>query len=240
MGDFVYDLTGNTSPFVKKMVIGATFSQAGILAETPDANQAGVTPPATTTAADIAGITTDTATYVTAQQTDGTSANRGVSVVMNPYGAYRFLMSGGAGDGTALTLYDVTTAAADGLSVTTGDDWTSPQFDEGVIWGYDGANATQARKITSTSATAATVTVAFDQDTVVGDNFLRAPYWPGDATALTLQFNTNLHQADASIAVGTGAPATIIELELYDLSGEGRTKSTVLFMSNDNRWNLAT
>src|SRR5690606_3729539 len=204
--------------------IGASFANAGILVEAPNAGEAGVTPCTTTAAADVVGISLDTATYVTAQQTDGTSANRMISVVVNPLGVYRYLMSGGATEGTALTQYDVTTASTDGLTVTTGDDWSSPEFDEGAIWGYDGANTSQLRKITSTAATAATVTVAFDYDTVVGDNFLRAPYWPADATALTLQFTTNLYQANAAIAVGTGAAVNIVELEAYDKASDGSTK----------------
>lgn len=240
MGEFVYDLFGQTSPHVKKYAIGATFLHAGVLVEAPNAGDAGVTPCSTTAAADVVGISYDTATYVTAQQTDGTSAARVVSVAVNPFAVYRFLMSGGATEGTALTLYDVTTASTDGLAVTTGDDWTLPQFDEGVLWGYDGANTKQMRKITATSATAATVTVALDYDTVVGDNFLRAPYWPHDTTAKTVQFTTNLYQADASIAVGTGCAAVIHDLELYDGSESGRTHSAVLFTSNDNVYNLAT
>jgi len=238
MGEFVKDMYGCTIPHVMKFAIGASFANAGILAEAPGAGEAGMTPCTTTVAADVMGITLDTATYVTAQQTDGTSANRMVSVVVNPLGVYRYLMSGGATEGTALTSYAVTTASTDGLTVTTASEWSSPQFDEGAVWGYDGANAGQIRKITSTSSTAGTVTVAFDRDTVVGDNFLRAPYWPADATAVTLQFTTNLYQADASIAVGTGADVTVVELEAYDKAGDGSTKSAVLFMSSTNVWNL--
>lgn len=240
MGDFAYDLSGVSSPFVKKMVIGGTIDPAGQLLETPDAGEAGLTEATTTAAADVAGICLDTATYVTAQQTDGTSANRTVSVVTNPFGVYKFLMTQGATNGTALTLRAVTTASTDGLAVTTGESWTATEYDEGVVWGYDGANAGQARKITSTSATAGTVTVAFDYDTVVGDNFIRAPYWPGDAASNNVQLSTPLDQADASIAVGTGIAAVVVELELRDIGGEGRTKSYVYFMSDDNRWNVTT
>jgi hypothetical protein len=240
MGEYVKDLYGNTLPHVKKYDIGATFANGGVMAESPGADEAGITPCSTTTAARVIGLAQDTATYVTGQQTDGTKAARYVSVVVNPNAIYGFLMSGGATEGTALTLFDVSTASTDGLTITTGDDWTSPQFDEGVVWGYDGANAGLYRKITTTSATAAAVTVAFDYDTVVGDNFLRAPYWPADATALTAQFTTNLYQANASIAVGTGCAVTIYEMVLRDVSEEGRTRSWVHLMSADNIWNYPT
>ncbi len=51
------------------------------------------------------------------------------------------------------------------------------------------------------------MTVAFDRDTVVGDNALRAPYWFLDDGGNNIQTTTNLYQADATIAVGTGGAA---------------------------------
>ncbi|MCP4900114.1 MAG: hypothetical protein GY906_24350 [bacterium] len=166
-------------PLVMSFQVNETLSQAGIPVLAPGAGDAGVQISTTTSWANAVGVTLDTATYVTAQQTDGTSAEREVDVVISPGAIFKALMSGGATSGTALTQYPVTTASATGLVVTTSSiaDWASPQWDEGVVWGYDGANAGQKRKVTSVSGTAATVTVAFDQDTVVGDNFLRAPYW---------------------------------------------------------------
>lgn len=226
-----YAISG-TKHHVKKYQIGETISNAGVPLLIPAASGAGIVLASTTSASDFVGCNIDTATYVTAQQTDGTSTERTVSVVCNADMVWKALMSGGATEGTALTLYDVTTASSTGTAITTGDDWTSPQFDEGIAWGYDGANAGQARKITSTSATAATVTVAFDRDTVVGDNFLRAPYWHPGTT--TVQLTTNLYQADASIAVATGAQFECIEVVMNDLSNSGRTNSYVFFVSRSH------
>ncbi len=241
MGEYVKDLGGNACPVVKKYAIGASFSNAGILAEAPNAGDAGVTPCTTTAAVDVVGITLDTATYGTTQITDGTGTQKYVSVVVNPMGIYRFIMSGGATEGTALSQQTVTTASAGGTAVTTGAEWSSPTYDEGVVWCYSGANVGQFRKITSVSATAGTVTVPFDNAIAVGDVFLRAPYWaPADATALTVQFTTNLYQADATTQVGGDAAVTIYELELYDLSGSGTSKSAVLFQSADHVFNLLT
>lgn len=231
--ELAYTISGG-APLLKKYQIDATVSNVGIPLLIPAAGDAGLALATTTSAADMVGVNIDTATYVTAQQTDGTSAEREVTVIINPDAVWKMLMSGGAAENTALTLYDVTTASTDGLTITTGDDWTNPQFDEGVVWGYDGANAGAFRKITSTSATAATVTVAFDRDTAVGDNFLRAPYWPVQGT--TIQLTTNLTQADASIAVGTGAGFKPVELILNDASNEGRTNSYVLAVPTDHVW----
>lgn len=231
--EYAYMLGGG-APLFMKYQINETLSNANIPVLAPGAGNAGVQISTTTSLANAVGVTMDTATYVTAQQTDGTSAEREVTVLISPQAVFRVLLSGGATENTALTLYDVTTASTSGLAVTTGDDWTSPEFDEGVVWGYDGANAGQKRKITSTSSSAATVTVAFDQDTAVGDNFLRAPYWFLDDGGNNMQLTTNLYQADASIAVGTGGAVRIIDMELNDISGEGRTTSKALFIFDDH------
>lgn len=232
--EFAYYMHGGTAPLVMGFQINETLSNAGIPVLAPGAGNAGVQISTTTSWANAVGVTLDTATYVTAQQTDGTSAEREVDIVISPAAVFRALMSGGATEGTALTLYDITTATTDGLDVTTGDNWSSPQFDEGVVWGYDGANAGQKRKITATDTTSATVTVAFDNDHAVGDNFLRAPYWFLDDGGNNIQTTTLLQQADASIAVGTGGAAKIIDMELNDIAGEGRTKSYVLFIFDDH------
>lgn len=234
--EVAYLLNGG-APRIKKYPVAATMANVGALTAASTAGEAGIALATTTSAADAIGPTLDTATYVTAQQTDGTSAERLVTVVINPDAVYRMLISGGATDGTALTQYDVTTASAAGTAVTTGDDFSSPQMDEGVIWGYSGANAGQKRKITSTSTTAATVTVAFDQDTVVGDNFLVAPYWFFQTS--TIQLTTNLTQADGSIAVGTGGEFTVVDLLLRDQTDSGTTNSFVLAAPIDHALNRA-
>jgi hypothetical protein len=106
----------------------------------------------------------------------------------------------------------VTTASSGGTAVTTAAEWSSPTYDEGVTWGYTGANAGRFRKITSVSSTAGTVTIPFDYATAVGDVFLRAPYWP--MQTVTIQLTTTLEQADAidrgrhgRSLPGRGAPA---------------------------------
>ena len=230
--EWAYALGPNTTPFKMLFQIQETMSTAGVPVLEPGAGQAGIALASTTGAANMVGVTLDAATYVTAQQTDGTSAERRVSVIINPDAVWELLMSGGAAEGTALELRDVTTATTDGLSVITGDAWNSPTMDEGAVWGFDGVNAGQIRKITSVDGTTATVTVAFDNDHPVGDNFLFAPYWPLDSNAI--QLSTLLTEADASIAVGTGAALRCIEIRNGDLSNEGRTKSHVLAISDDH------
>jgi len=231
--EYAYSLTGNSVPVMKKYQVAAD-AIAGIPLLIPAAGGAGLATSTTTSAANMVGVTLDGATYVTAQQTDGTSAEREVTMIVNPDAVYRMKMSGGATEDTALTLLPVTTASTDGLAVTTASAWNSPTYDEGVAWGYDGANAGSYRKVTSVSATAGTVTVAFDQDTAVGDNFLRAPYWPCQST--NIQLSTLLTQADASIAVGTGAEFVPVELDLRDITDSGQTNSFVYAVAGDHVW----
>lgn len=229
--DLAYTISGN-APLLKKYQANSSSTAVGQPWVIPAAGNAGVVIATTTGAADMVGVNLDSATYVTAQQTDGTSAERQLTLRVNPDCVWKIKMSGGATEDTALALQAVTTASATGLAVTTGAEWSNPTYDEGFVWGYDGANAGQARKITSVSATAGTVTVPFDYDTVVGDNFLRCPYCPIQGT--TIQLTTLLTQADASIAVATGAEFKTVELILNDQTRSGRTNSFVLAVSGDH------
>lgn len=235
--DFAYNLSGIATPHMKKFQIGATLSTRGVPVLVGGAGEEGLIAASTTAAADLVGITVDTATLVTAQQTDSSDPAATVTVIINPDACYKAALSGGATSGTALTLYDVTTASTNGLTVTTGDAWNCPTYDEGVVWGYDGANAGIARKITSVSATAATVTVAFPNDTAVGDNFLRAPF-VGSPVGMENQFvqlTSALDEVDTSVAIDTdNNNFRIVELILHDASSDGRSTSKAVLVPFDS------
>lgn len=246
MASFDYDLYGSV-PIVKKFQFGVTLTASGIPFTVPAANTAGVVIGTTTTATDLVGMSVDQgsvlrtgtvqSTYSTTQGTGTSSAERYVSLIINPFAVWAWKMTQGATENTALTLRPVTTASAGGTAITTNEDWSSPTYDEGVTWGFDGANAGAMRKVTSVSSTAGTVTIPFDVATVAGDNFIRAPYWP--MQTVTIQLSTLLTQADASIAVGTGAPFRVVELRLRDKSDSGQSNSFVLAVSNSHALNLA-
>lgn len=246
MAFFAYDLYGSV-PVLKKFQYGVTLTAVGIPFTVPASNTAGVVIGTTTGATDLVGMSVDQgtvattgaaqSTYSTTQGTGANSAERVVTLIINPFAVWGWKMSGGATENTALSTQTVTTASSGGTAVTTGATWTGTEFDEGVTWGLTGANAGRYRKITSTSATAGTVTIPFDVGTVVGDTFLRAPYWP--MQTVTIQLSTLLTQADASIAVGTGAPFRVTELWLRDNTDAGATNSFVLGVSNSHALNLA-
>lgn len=223
--DFAYTL-GGSAPLVKKFQIGEAMATAGVPVVVGGTGNEGVALGDTTTASvDLVGVTVDTqATLVTAQQSDGSDPERQVSVIINPDAVYRANLSGGATAGTALTSQTVTTASTDGLTVTTAAEWSSPEYLDGTVWGYSGANVGVDRKITGTSATAGTVTIAFPTDTAVGDVFLRVPYAPGEDQFV--QLTSNLAHLDCSVAVDVNNNNfRVVELELKDSSDDGNTNS---------------
>lgn len=237
--ELAYLLTG-TAPRKRRFQVSASNAYPGVPYLIPASGTAGVVLATTTGAADVVGCSLDAVgdrfgtvgTYQTAQQSDNSDPARLVTLIINPDAVWRARMSGGATEGTALSARTVSTASTSGLAVTTGDDWSSPTFDEGHLWGYEGANAGIVRKITSVSNTAATLTVALPADTAVNDTFLYCPFTP--MQGITVQFTTNLQEADASIAVGTGAGFKPIELICNDLAGDGKNKSYVLMIPTDH------
>lgn len=246
MASLAYILSGG-APVIKKFQFGVTLTAAGIPFTAMAAGTPGVVIGTTTGATNLVGFSLDKgldrfglgqSTYTTTQGSGVTStggansALRTVTLIINPDAAWRLTMSQGATSSTALTKQATTSASSGGTAVTTGTDWTSPQYADGYVWGFDGANAGDARKITSTSATAGTVTIPFDYAIASGDNFLRCPYSP--TMANTVQLTTDLTQADASIAVGTGAPYRVVELILRDSTDLGQTNSYVIVVSDSH------
>lgn len=252
---FAYDIYGSV-PVLKKFQFGVTLTQVGIPFTIAAAGVAGVVIGTTTGATDLVGMSLDKgtvgntqtqqsvgppftqSTYSTTQGTGSSSAERLVTLGINPFAVWGAKMSGGATEDTALAAQTVTTASSGGTAVTTAASWTSSvEYADGHVWGLTGANTGRARKITSSSSTAGTVTIPFDYATAVGDTFLRCPWSP--TMAATVQLTTNLYQANAIISVGTGAPYRVVELLLRDASDSGQTNSFVLFCSNSHFLNLA-
>ncbi len=227
--EYAYMLGGG-APLIIKYQVNETLANGGIPVLAPGGGNAGVQISTTTSWANAVGVTSDTATYVTAQQTDGTSAEREVSVLISPQAVFRALMSGGATAGTAMVQNTISAATGDGLDVTDSTfTWTNPAWDEGSVFFTSGVNQGQKRKVTATSGSVATITVAFDRDHAVGDTYFRMPWWFMDDTANNIQTTTNLVQADTLIAVGTGGAAKIIDMELNET-----TNSSVLFIFDDH------
>lgn len=228
----VSGLLSGGAPVIKKYQINATVANAGVPLLIGGSNEAGLDLPTTTVAVDVVGLNLDTAVYTVTQGSGSDSAERLVSVIINPDAILRARMSGGAAEGTALAQHTVTVENSGGTAIETGTEWSSPTFDEGVVWGYSGNNVSQSRKITSVSSTVGTVLIPFDYSILVGDVYLRAPYWAMQGA--TVQLTTNFLEADASIAVATGAGFKVFDMDLEDLSGEGTLKSYIEMLPTDH------
>lgn len=227
----VIGLLNGSAPIIKKYQVSASVPRIGLPLLAVAASEAGLDLPATTAINDMVGINLDTATFATAQGANSPEAL--VSVIINPDVILKIFMSGGAASGTAEVTRDVTTASTDGLSVTTGDDWSSPTTDEGLIWGVTGANAGQKRKITSVSSTVATVTVAFAADTVIGDLFSWAPICPMSIQTVTLTTELDEFRQDVAVAANT-AELTCIEINPNDWLARAASRPFGLFVPADH------
>jgi hypothetical protein len=225
--EFAYDLSGTTNATIRRYQVAATNTVVGKPFLVPAGSGSGIVTSTTTSTAKAVGVNIDTAgTYVTAQQTDSADTERACGIIINPLAVYRLLMSGGATEGTAMVLHTAASGGSDGLTIVFDTNTDSPELDEGTAFCLSGANVGVSRKITSNSTTTATFTVAWPRDVVAGDTFMIAPYNP--LQGVTLQLTTLLTQADASIAVGTGAAFKTTEFIWNDASHEGRTNSYVL------------
>ena len=227
--EFAYSLSGPAVPVLKRYAVAATNTVIGRhYLKTADGG-VGIVLGTTTGAVDSIGVNVDAAgTYAAGQNSDGSDNAKYTSIIINPLAVYRARLSGGATDGTALTARTVTTASTDGLTVThSAYDASSPEMDEGTVWGYSGANAGVARKVTSTSSTATTVILAFPRDTAVGDQFLLAPIHP--TRSITAQLTTNCTEVDASAAISGDATIVVTEMLLNDLAGDG-TRTSYAFI----------
>lgn len=235
--EFAYLLTGG-APIIKKYQVNATLGTAGIPVTKGGANSKGVVAATTTAAVGFLGLTLDTATYQAGQNADNATDQAAyVSVIINPSAVYRAKLSGGATDNTALPLFAATSASATGLSVTstTATDLSSPTMDEGVIFGYDGANLGIGRKITSVASTVATVITAFPRDNAVGDRYFVVPLCssPYGFEMSNPQLTTLLTQVDATAAVSL-SPVNFntVEMELRDVGSNGASNSFVYLVGN--------
>ena len=221
--DYAWSVSSGAA-VARKCVVGFTVANAGIPVLAPGAGGEGLATGTTTSAADMVGVAIDTATYTTAQSTVS-DIEAAATVIISPDAVWKAKMSGGATANTALQVFTVITASAGGTAPVLDDSVASPEMDEGVIWGLSGANVGVKRRIESTSSATPTITVPF-MPIAVGDTFLIAPYWYY-ALGPNVQLTTTLYQADASIAVGTGAEFQIVDMDL-----NGRSDSYVYILAD--------
>lgn len=225
--EFAYDLSGTSTAIIKKYQVAATNTTLGVPYLVAASAGTGIVLASTTGAANALGVNVDTAgTYVTAQQTGNADTERLTSVIINPTAVYRALLSGGATEGTALTLYTASSGGSDGLTIVMDVSVASPDMDETYFFCLSGVNQGKARKCTSTSSTTATFIVAWPIDVVANDTFISSGCTPTQTAAVTL--TTALTQVRGDLAP-TGAAFTVVEQQFGD-----RTSSYVYLLFGDH------
>ena len=236
--EFAYDLSGKSVPILKRYQVAATNTVIGRPYLKAANAGVGIVLATTTGNVDSIGVNVDTAgTYAAGQNSDGSDNAKYTTLIINPLGVFRARLSGGATDGTALTARTVTTASADGLTVThSGYNSNSPDMDEGTIWGNTGANSGVYRKITATANGTTTVILAFPRDDAAGDTYLLAPVYP--TRSITAQLTTNCTEIDASAAI-TGCTFVVVEMLLNDASNNGTTRSYAYIQNADHLFGAA-
>lgn len=232
--DFGYDLSGLSTPILKKYTVAESNTVLGIPYLKVAAGGVGVVKSALGGGVDFVGVNIDApGTYAAAQQSDESDQEKTVTLIVNPGAVFKARLNGGATSGTALSERVITTASTDGLSViTSAYDPNSPDMDEGIVWGASGANSGKARKITSTASNDATVILAFPKDIAVGDEFYFAPISP--LSTITVQLTSDLTEIDAEAAIASDVPALVVEMILNDKANKGARESYALIKFADH------
>ncbi len=225
-------LRGGT-PVLQKYQIAETFTNAGVIGTIDVSGEAGVNLVTTANAVDMVGVSHDAGTYSTTQGTGTSSAESVVTFDIRPDAIIRARMSGGATSGTSLSAQTETTGETDGLVVTTGATWSSPTFLDGTVWGLTGNNVGQDRKITAVDGTTGTVDVPFDNNILINDTYLRAPFHPH--SSVTVELVTDFTEVDASAAISGDAELACVYLLL-----NGVGDSYAFFTSKDHFFGPST
>jgi hypothetical protein len=167
--------------------VETAFSVAGIPAVLGVTTDAGVRVCTTTTVDNMVGLATNTASAA--------SSNL-ITCIVNPDLVCRAKMSGGATADTALAVL------TDGGSSTTTNvdnlDADPSVYLDGMVWGYSGTNAGQARAISAIDSNTITIVNPWPAAPVAGDEFLVATRFPGVMKTITL--STNLTQVNVGTA----------------------------------------
>lgn len=232
---------GGGAPVLKKYKIRANVGTSAFkgIPVINVTDSVGVGPATATSAADTAGLGIDQGTYSTTQG----AAEGMVTVSIRPDLVVGALASGGAAEGTALAILTNTSASAGGTTISDATNVSANDMTGGLTWCIKGANVgAGTRTITThTASTSIVVTVPFPNAIAVGDQFIMVPWNPIGTGAggidgnTAVQLTTNLTQARATIASGTGA-----NVEVYDVLANSTLDSYVQFLLIDHVYGTDT
>lgn len=223
---YAYDLGGAADPLYKTLKVGATVVASTLVMH--DTNFYGhVIPVTTTSSTDGLGLCDAAATYAT-------SLEATTGVIINPLAVYRAKCAGSATAGTALsaaTLHVLTQTTASTTVITDTTSGYSNSRDGGTVFVLSGKNKGLSRVSTShVDATSSTVTVAFPNSVAIGDKVVVVPY---SCSSHKVQPTTNLVEADASIAIGTGIDCAVVDVKLQSPINATNPEIFVYFILHD-------
>ena len=202
--------------FIKTLKVGATVAKDTFVIF--DTNKYGqCTTCTTTSAADWMGLAISGGTY-DATPTVAEGGEGTVQVIINPLAVYRGRAWGSAAKAelSAATLNVQTQTIASKTVLTSAAGYTNDK-DTGTLFMLTGANAGMSRILTShVDATSCTVTVAFPENMAVGDKGVAVQYGVGGSAGHTAlhTMTTDLTGFDDSVALGTGAAVSVVDVEL--------------------------
>jgi hypothetical protein len=157
-------------------------------------------------------------------------------------------MSGGAAEGTALTIMTESTGDVSTPDLISSTNAQANSMIGGTVWRYKGDGQVcpqQESRIINAHTASVSVGVAVDFENAIniGDQFLMCPwaFYPGDGTDTSdgmydVQFTTNFQEADASIATATG----YTPIAVHDLILMGANDSRLQFILGEHPYFFST
>jgi hypothetical protein len=228
---------------MRRYHIGATFSNPGIITLDAGARN-GIIPTDATDFGDTIGLALTSGTY---SATPSAGSLGTVEVSIRPDNIINATMSGGATEGTALTVMTNTAADTSTPDVVTSTDAAGADMTSGTIWRrqrHGNIAGLSEWRIISAHSVGATVTMPVDLEygIAVNDQFLMCPWTmlpQAGGTAAegngNLQTSAAFYQANAAIATGTGGVCAVYNLILRDTNN-----SEVEFVLTDHAHAFAT
>ena len=154
-----------------------------------------------------------------------------VSIAVNPDLIIRAKMSSGQTADTAMTVGETTSADSGGVNAT-----GVTTIDEGMIWGYNGANKGLYRRLDNATGS---VSINFPNAIASGDKFISANSYPGVHTALGLtmgmDLTSDITQADAlTVVPGDNDTFIVFDVQLGTEDNDGENNSFYHLLQNQN------
>lgn len=231
--DLGYTLSGG-APVIKKYMAGTTMATAGIpvLGAVDAATDLGsIEPIAASTAVNTGsqvGLLLEATGTVAATGVTDSSVLFG-SVIINPDAVIRARANNGTTSGTALATTTATASSSTGVTIT-----GATTFDNGAVWGYQGANAGDLRRCDDV---AGSVSINFVNAIASGDSFVAIHGFPCSVELTSWEcydLTTDLTEVVAQTAVVDTNNFATVDIEYFDASNDGVNNTKYHLIANNH------